>query len=176
MDEVEYFAQEQWGYDYDQLLKEIKNLEECLNHDCWPIISFNGKDADLEPWGCTGIEEIVSMDETNIVLKIGGHKTFCPFEDCDEKYSEEELENIRETEQNLIFDIGYSGDWSGDDWSICTFDNITVPWVMNEGTGFPEYALTAQKIAEVAQENLEAFVNCMIEYDKYFQDILPEGE
>ena len=55
MDETDYFNQEEWGLEVDELTKALVSLNEGRNLDCWPLGSFGWKDADLEPSGCTGI-------------------------------------------------------------------------------------------------------------------------
>ena len=174
MDEVEYFAQEQWGHDYDELFKELQKLNEGRNLDCWPIISFGWKDADLDPNGCTGIKSIIAINDEYITLEIGGHKTFCPFEDWDDKYTEEQLEDVSLIEQETINEIPYPGDWSGDDWIIYTEDEIEVAWVLDEATLFPNYEQTAKNIVEEATRELSDFENTMAEYSKYFETIVPD--
>jgi hypothetical protein len=174
MDEVEYFAQEQWGQDFDTLTKELIALNECRNLDCWPLGSFGRKDADLDPEGCTGIRCILALDEEFVTLKIGGHKTFCPFTDDEDEFTEDELESIEEQEQFIINDIRYPGYWSGDDWTLDTEDEIRVGWVYNTEELTIDHKKTAENIVVVAKEKLAYFENCMAEYNKIFESIKPE--
>lgn len=154
MNEVDYFSDLQWRKDFEEIEKAIKALNEGRSLDCWPLCSFGGKDADLFPWGCTGISKIVHLDDLTVSVEVGGHKTFCP---------EKEYEPTEE-EQEFIFDINYPGYWSGDDWSIYMERQVVkVEWIMNEELGEPDYQAIAQKIVEEAKKITDIFENDMRE-------------
>lgn len=174
MDENEYFANLQWKKDFEEIEKAIKSLNEGRNLDCWPLCSFGWKDADLEPSGCTGISKIVYLDDYKVSVEVGGHKTFCPSESEEEKADEQtELTDIEMVEQEFINDIGYPGDWSGDDWTLYISPRpiVEVPWIMNDELGEPDYQKTAEAIVAAAHEAVAEFEKTMREASEDWEKI-----
>jgi hypothetical protein len=167
MDENDYFADLQYKKDFEEIEKAIKVLNNGRNKDCWPLCSFGWKDADLDPSGCTGISKIVHLDDFKVSVEVGGHKTFCPAMEYDPT----------DEEQELIFNIGYPGDWSGDDWIIyMERQTIDIPWIMNEELGEPDYQKTAEAIVTAAKEAVEDFEKTMREASEDWEKIGEEDD
>ena len=99
------------------------------NHECWPILSFGWKDADLNPEGCTGIECVASANEENVTLKVGGHKRVCdPTYESEYDLSDEDKEEFSNVAQEIVNGAPFPGEWEGDDWCLHYSTKIKVEW------------------------------------------------
>lgn len=66
------------------LERHLRERSEGRNHDCWPVYSSGGKDADLTTQGCAGIKRISFEgcdDEIEVALHCGIHATIGRFEE-----------------------------------------------------------------------------------------------
>ena len=170
MDEIEYFANEDWDETFDGVVAALNKQNEGRNKDCFPLASFGWKGADLDPEGCTGIKSICNITDESISFIIGGHKTFCPFEfdEDQERYREQ----IEEQEQIVIGDIGYPGDWTGDDWDIRMYDKeVTSQVFFDEESGEVDYAATASHMILKAKVELADYQIAMCEASEDFEKI-----
>src|SRR5262252_8149868 len=78
MNEVEYHNMQESaeiGKFMDALIAAVRQRDQGRNQKCWSVLSFGGKDADLDPEGCTGIKAIRWKDEETLLVDVGGHKT-----------------------------------------------------------------------------------------------------
>lgn len=172
MDENDYSQDLQYRHDFDELTKALQSLSEGRNKDCYPLVSFGWKDADLDPQGCTGIDKIISLDDSKVTVNVGGHKTFCPSDSRDDT----ELSEVEWAEQEFINDIGYPGYWSGDDWTISTDEEVAVEWIMDEELGSPDYIATAKLIIEEARKAISLYEKDMTQAHKDFYALSEEDE
>ncbi len=113
--------------DKQTITTELNKLNQGRNTDCFPVIGFGWKDADLTPDGCTGIKEVVGVSKNTVVLKIGGHKTVVSGDclqglDWGTGWTDKEFyklcDNFNEVATEIVCDCPLEGDWSGDDWSL----------------------------------------------------------
>jgi hypothetical protein len=131
---------------------------------CWGLCSFGWKDADLDAEGCTGIDKIVSATEDNITVEVGGHKTLCdPTFECEFELSSEDEENYQEWAQSIVIDAPFSGEWTGDDWSLSNRETFQVDWIVSDETGDFDIEATAKAIVEKAHEAIKPFETAMAE-------------
>ena len=163
----------------DDLEKAILSLAESHGHknsDCFPLYSYGWKDADLEPWGCTGIEKIAKMDEEHVWLTIGGHKTFCdPTYECEYELSEEDEKDYSTVAFEIVCGVCYEGYWSGDDWSVHFTEDVQVAWVYeNDELSYPKTAEAAIEACDKARtpfsEECKQASGCMNELYKEMHD------
>jgi hypothetical protein len=124
------------------LAAEITARSQGRNRGCFPLLSFDWKDADLEPDGCTGIRGI-SCSPTNIQVTVSGHKTFAPDEEGlnDDGY----LAALYDTFTDIT--MGYEGDWTGDEWQSSYTNTIKVEYQ-------PELSDTVIYLIEQAETDL----------------------
>ena len=123
------------GKAFDNVTAILKEFYDGRNADCWDICSFGGKHADLDAGGCTGIGNLIDLDEHGVTLSVGGHKTVgCPSVEPVWDAPEDVLESYGDVAQEIVNDMsmGYDGYWSGDDWSLSFSDRITVEWMLND--------------------------------------------
>jgi len=162
---------------YAKLCVAISELDEGRNTGelrCFPIASFGGKDADLNPEGCTGIESIAVSDAEDIVVVVSGHKTFCP----DEDWSEGDTDYAQE----IVADCGYHCEWTGDEWVASFKATIKVPWILRSeelalgDKDAEDYAATAAAILEAAQRALSGFSKECADVDAALDNIVKERE
>ena len=163
----------------DDLEKAILSLAESHGHknsDCFPLYSYGWKDADLEPWACTGIEKIAKMDEEHVWLTIGGHKTFCdPTYECEYELSEEDEKDYSTVAFEIVCGVCYEGYWSGDDWSVHFTEDVQVEWVYeNDELSYPKTAEAAIEACDKARtpfsEECKQASGCMNELYKEMHD------
>ena len=163
----------------DDLEKAILSLAESHGHKnfhCFPLYSYGWKDADLEPWGCTGIKKIAKVDEEHVWLTIGGHKTFCdPTYECEYELSEEDEKDYSTVAFEIVCGVGYEGNWSGDDWSIHFTEDVQVEWVYeNDELSYPKTAEAAIEACDKARtpfsEECKLASACMNELYKEMQN------
>jgi hypothetical protein len=146
------------------VLEALRALDEGRNRDCWPVLSFGGREADLEPDGCTGIQAITGADEGSLTVKIGGHKTVTP-------RVLDGTSPLGELEQEIVCMFSqYPGDWSGEDWSFHTEQEIQVPWSESGDWDLEDAAATAQAIYDAANAALEPFRQNMRELAEALSD------
>jgi hypothetical protein len=162
MDEAKYFTDLQTGRDEEMLTKALQSLNEGRNEECFPLVSFGWKDADLEPAGCTGITRIVTVNDYGVTVEVGGHKTFVPSTPSGSDH---------DYEQEIIFDIGWPGEWTGDDWTIVfSKKEITVEYILNDDTT-PDYYATAKAIIVKAREELKPYWDDMTQASNDFDKL-----
>ncbi len=147
------------------LEKAILSLAESHGHKndgCFPLYSYGWKDADLEPWGCTGIKKIAKMDEDHVLLTIGGHKTFCdPTYECEYELTEKDEEDYSTEATEIVCDVPYEGYWSGDDWSVHFEEDVQVEWVYENDE--LSYLKTAERAIEICNDACRPFSEkCML--------------
>ena len=164
---MDYWDQQTYDQIFEGLEKALKAQNMGRNRECFPLVSFGWKDADLDPEGCTGIKRISNITEEKVSFIIGGHKTFCPYEEY----------HPTDEEQEIIFDIGYPGDWSGDDWCLYMDDKeVSTPIIYNKETGEVDYGQTAQHMILEAQVKLADFQVTMRQASDDFESLHREWE
>lgn len=176
MDEMHYFEMEETAA-MGRFLQDITNAvvkrNEGRNRSCWPVLSFGGKDADLEPGGCTGIRSLTWKDEDTLLLEVGGHKTFAysdPTEIEDEEEYQAKKESLVEAEWNFLCDacFGLSCDGDAEDFTTSFTEELEVPLVFKD-LDFDMEA-TVDVLIKAAEERCDEFENKMRqiseEYDK----------
>lgn len=105
----------------------LQEDSEGRNRDCWPLVSFSGKDADLAPSGCTGIRRIVGVQGDKVLYEVGGHKTVVD-SDCLPPCSEELRELFDERMRDYVCHSGFSAEHDGDGaWMVSFEEVIGVP-------------------------------------------------
>ena len=112
-----------WGQFEGQFARAMLDLNEGRNLDHYPLISFGGKDADLDPEGCSGIREITKIDEeSGVTVEVGIHKTY----GCDEEWTEEQRDIAQECLPHII-----GSEWNADEdgWDMSLTFEVTVPWI-----------------------------------------------
>lgn len=92
------------------------------NQRCFPVCSFSGKDADLDPEGCIGIRKITGLSEDDITVEVGGHKTVCP----------PNRQDMADVACELVCGCGYEGEWTGEDWTLHFTEEVTVNYVWSD--------------------------------------------
>lgn len=165
----------------------VKMVEDALkarnggrNQNCWPLVSFGWKDADLDPAGCCGIKAITGWRETDdgeeFRVKVGGHKATGDPADFASEGDDEE--SIGEIAHAIVCDItsGYDGNWDGDGWSFSFEEEIAVarPW-MDDKTDEENAADAAERIIQAAEKACDPFGATMTELsdalDRLIEDI-----
>ena len=160
----------------------VAALEEALkaypdqgrNRECWPLLSFGWKDADLDPEGCTGIRSVLRADDGRATLTISGHKTLCdPTHECEWDLSKEDEEAWSAVAHEIVCGQAVGeGEWTGSDWSLHWSGEIAVEWP--EGEIGEEWKKTAvERVVEAAREALEPFRKDMKELSRQM-DLLHE--
>jgi hypothetical protein len=139
----------------------LRELNEGKNLDCWPLISFGGKDADLSAEGCTGIKALVGAQEDRLIFDVGGHKTV-PDSACLETDNEQVCSHYDEVAGELISDCGFNAEWTGDEWVIKWLDQIAVPVVNYPDTCDIDAAATAEEAINQAGGRIDAFEKAMV--------------
>lgn len=157
---------------YDDLVAAIKAFDEGRNLECWPLCSFGGKDADLDPEGCTGIKEIVEADEDSVWLHVGGHKAIGnPMEWWIDmpRWARFRLE---EEVGDLVScsDFFSDCDCSSFDFSFKE-DRLRVDLIIDEETGDYDIAASAKACVGAALLACEAFEQDMRELDRQVDEI-----
>ena len=167
-------------YERDQELQHLGAIQEKLecalkernegrNPNCFSLVSFGWKDADLDPEGCTGIESISVTDADTVSVHVSGHKTFCP----DEDWSDHDLDFAAE----VVADCGYGCEWTGDEWVASFHQTIEVPWVLNDDelqlgdAGAENFGATADAIIEAARQACRQFSEDVAKTDTSLDNI-----
>lgn len=148
------------GYEHADLEDAVKALDEGRNKDCFSVLSFGGKDADLEPCGCTGINAIRGMTgvtHPKILVDVGGHKTVSHPQDWLLELPPARIEELGDIATEIVCGCGIAGEWTGDDWSMGFNDTIRVDPVWDETVMELDYPATAQAIVKAARERCEEF-------------------
>lgn len=153
------------------IARRIRSKSTGRNHECFPVYSFGGRNADLEPEGCTGIKEIeVSYDPTHgrfVTISVGGHKTF---------ELEPDLEG-NEGYQDAAWSIGYPSyragipeDSGGEELTVNFSDGLSVDVE-------PTLEETADAIIHEAEDRCEIFnidmMGCATEFDQLSNQYTP---
>lgn len=114
---------EDWGQFEQLFAKALQEQSEGRNRDCFPLISFGGKDADLLPEGCSGIRNITKINEDDgVTVEVGIHKTY----GCDYEWTEQQQEEAQEC---LPFIPGSNWDADEDGWDMSMTFEVTAPWI-----------------------------------------------
>jgi hypothetical protein len=137
---------------------------------CFDIISFGWKDADLDPTGCTGIEQLENCRDETVTIVASGHKTVCPigFEDgqVHPVYGKWEGD-FGDMQTEIVCGAGIPGNWSGDDWSLSDEYRGDVDIIFDDD-GEPNYEATAKAIIEKSKELLKHFYEeCQMVSDSF---------
>jgi hypothetical protein len=126
---------------------------------CFDILSFDGKDADLDAGGCTGIKEIRFVSDESVELVIGGHKTVCPI-GYEDDYTHPQYGDwegaFGDIQQEIVCGSDLPGDWSGNDWTLYTEVTAQVEIIWDDD-GEPDYKATARVCATEAWQALHHF-------------------
>jgi len=108
----------------DLVKKRLRARSDGRNHEDWPVMSFGGRDADLDPGGCTGIADIKRVHNT-IVVTVGGYKVICRGEDPD-------VDELHDRISNLVCGWGYESSGDADSFTLqfsqdIVIDNFKIP-------------------------------------------------
>lgn len=114
--------------------------------------TITGKDADLEPWGNQAFE-LIGADDSGTTIVAHAGKTVAGLDVCLNlpEFAEESdevfaqcREAYLEAAESIVCDLGYPGDWSGDDWYLSfESDPIRVDWARDE-SGAIDFDATAR--------------------------------
>ena len=133
----------------------LRELDEGRNPNCWPIISFGYKDADLDPEGCTGIKELAGIDaEDRTLVVVGGHKTVSdPDEWFEFGLTPDDLDYAREAVQDYLCGCVANTVERGTDEYVVSFEEtIAVAFRddLDPDTEIGEHAKDIEKAADAA--------------------------
>jgi hypothetical protein len=160
-----------WGLDLDALIKAAADLD--TGRWNWDRIHLcmTGKDADLASWGQQGIE-FAWCDEDSVAFVVHCGKTFVGTDVClnmPHDASDDAMDKAHEAfldaAYHIVCDVGYPGDWSGDDWFITHREEATHPWVYKDDEVTPDYEATVQAIYDKAQEMVKEWEQIMCAAD-----------
>jgi hypothetical protein len=155
------------------LEKELILLNDGRNLECWPLCSFGWKDADLDPWGCTGIESINPIDEEQVEVFIGGHKTVTPAREWYEyDQMEKYVNDIEDIQFEIVCDYG-DGEWTGDEWSMSFHERFTT-CVVYDNDYEVDFKATAKLIVEMAEGFCDIWSKDMIKLDEQMEALFKE--
>jgi hypothetical protein len=141
----------------------VRTQNDGRNLNCWPVLSFGWKDADLEPGGCTGIKAITQRGAM-LLVEVGGHKTFCysTATERDDDYS-------REWEYlcNACTGFGCDGDSEGFTASFCDVIPVRIR------SGVPPEKL-AHAVVRASERRCDEFEEEMALIEKGLVDLQSE--
>lgn len=168
------------GYDHADLEKALEAIDYGRNKPCFPILSFGGKDADLEPCGCTGIKEFggdLSGTHPKLTVEVGGHKTVVPPDDWGLEIPESRMVYYMEIATEIVCGaFPVQGEWTGDDWVLYFSDRILVDPVWDEEAMELDYPATAQAIKDAAEKRCEEFSRETRLVDEAMNELYKEAE
>lgn len=160
------------GTCFDKLEEEIKKLNQGRNLDCWPLCSFGWKDADLDPTGCTGIQELAEGgNEDFFYLKVGGHKALFPHEKTDEEETDTEMSDLDWCEHSIVCDFPYRCEWEDDRWAASFSEVVKCEWVYSEEDGDLDIPATAKKAVEECKKVCNKFSKACVETQKQLEQL-----
>lgn len=146
-------------------------------HNCSPgrrcgdsVWSTTGKDADLEDWGCQQIYNVELVDYETVRVTFNVHKTFSSPWEWGLDLSDEEIENLCEVAQEIIFGCNIDGanwDASPEDWTCSVSEAFEFePWdedgnIRSDFSSFIENAYNnwVNPIQTMLEETSKAFDN-----------------
>lgn len=166
-------------YDHEKLLAAIKAMDEGRNPSCWPILSFGGKDADLDPGGCTGIRAVQGLHGTRkqyFVVEVGGHKSISHPQAWGLNLTVPQVEMYEQLMTDLICDIGGPGEWDGDSWVMYHEGTVQVAAMFHPGFAELDYAETAAAIVEGARMALAPWEDQMAALDTEADNLYLQAE
>jgi hypothetical protein len=139
----------------------LQKLDTGRNQGCWPLLSFGGKEADLDHSGCTGIQHLESVTAW-CTLVIGGHKTVLPVscEDAGIPFSEEDNAALLAIAEDAVVSCGYSGGFDDGCWTLYFTATLRIPMVGEDVN------TAAEAIVSHAQESCQVFRLAMENVDK----------
>lgn len=156
------------------LLEALAERASGRNEDCWPVCDFGGKDADLDPEGCTGIKRLVNVSDETVVLQVGGHKTLGdPTYESEFDLSEDDDHYYSTMAHETVAGAGFAGEWPGDDWTLTTSETVSVPWVRGPG-GDIDYEATADAVVTAAEDSLASYREEMRMADEMIESLYQE--
>mgnify|MGYP003976543065 CR=1 FL=1 len=127
-----------------------------MSSGCFDLCSFGWKDADLDPCGCTGIDEIISVEGKRVVVKVSGHKTVCdPTYEFPFELQEEDSNSYSEVAHSIVCDAAGDGSWTGDDWCLSFTEEIKV--VVFHKNGIIDYQKTAKRVVKAARKAIAPY-------------------
>lgn len=156
------------------LRETIMEDSEGRNKDCWPLCSFDGKDADLEPSGCTGIRRIVGVNQDKVLFEVGGHKTVVdsdclPHSPSHDGLTESHREEFDERARDYVCHSGFAAEHDGDGaWVISFSDVIAVAFDETPDA-------TAAKVYAEAKTRTDAFQKEMAGLDRIMNHLFATG-
>lgn len=168
LDPDKYFTEpSEAEIDMDALLIEAAKWDSWNWHQIH--ICLTGKHADLDPCGQQGIE-IVSCDDEGVLIRVHAGKTIAGLGvslaadyDTDEEY-QAALEEYLAIATEIICDMGYPGEWTGDDWYIRHSESVKVPWVIASDEAY-DYAQTVANCVRAAEVALKEWDAAMLVAD-----------
>lgn len=132
-----------------QLKETLRSMNPGRNLDSWPVCSFGGKDADLEPFGSTGIADVQRSRDGDYLVSVGGYKTVCP-----QNYEDKELtEEANDMITDALVHSGFRVEWTGDEWTIA--DEALVKIAYNKHESPYKTALAILQVAETQCSSFE---------------------
>jgi hypothetical protein len=153
----------------EQIQQSIREQRGNGRDPYFKVLSFGGKDADLNPGGSTGIKELCFITRNRLLVSVGGSKTFCysdPTGIEDEVEYQSARKSLQEAENDFLCHalVGYdvNGDEDGVYASFC--DNLKISAVKKNGQ--IDIKTTARKIIRVAEARCDRFEYEMSEIGK----------
>jgi len=169
------YDEENFEQEYEKLEDALKELDNGRNTECWNLVSFGWKDADLDPEGCCGISEIVNITDEMVTVEVGGHKTLGdPTYECEWELSEDDAVEYSDMAFEIVAACKYPGDWTGSDWCLyMEKEYVKAPWIFDVD-GNINYMLTAENIIEQAREAVKGFQNEMKHLDNAIEELFQQ--
>lgn len=143
----------------EKVVKQLYDQCEGRNHECWPVASYGGKDADLEPWGCTGIEKIEISKAGDLLVTVGGHKVI------DRKMEEGVNPSRDEALNDLVCACGFTVEGDHEEYFISFSDQFSI-----DGRGM-SLTKVCFLIDEKAREMCGDFEQSMVDLERDYTDL-----
>ena len=164
MDEVQYMRMEEdrnMALFLQEMTEKLKAIQGSRCGDF--IVGFGGKDADVDPGGCTGIGKVAGVDEEERTLvEVAGHKTF--------GYSGVRADQRDAYHEALTSELSFEGtfDCDGDSEGLTAGFSATIAVPYDE-----DHDAHARAIIKAAEERCDLFEDAMRRIVKSMER--PEG-
>jgi hypothetical protein len=136
-------------------------FDDVCHGGCFDVISFDWKDADLEPSGCKGIDKILGIEGKRVVFECSGHKTFC--DPCQDEESETDMSDDDWCAHEIVCDCGSDCEWTGDDWCASFHEIVRVPVVHTANV--VDYEATARRMIRACEKVMAPYVQSWCDTD-----------
>lgn len=157
---------EDWELDCDLVRHKLKDWD--TGRWDWERIDccLTGKNADLDPWGCQGLE-VSRCDEDHVTVIAHAYKTFAGTDVClnigevsDDEY-DKCLDAFLDQAQEVMCGCDSAGEWDGDSWIMTFEETLQVSWVIGVD-GVVNYAATAEEIVKAVQAAIKPWEDEMV--------------